>query len=566
MSTLYDHKNTGDTSQDDFKGVVYQAQLFTPSETYVLTSVRVLLLRNVVAAGDGTMTLAIRAASGGEPTGGNLTYGTLPGSVLQYNNATWHEFTLNTPIEVPAGVQMAIVCYKNGSVSAQWRRGGDTYPGGYSCKSNDSGATWYAIQTTIDKMFENWGEGPAPDPPTVTTQAASEIHATTAVGNGNIIDLGGENCDKRGIVYSESSHSDPGDTAPADSDYEDYEEETDSFGTGAFTRTLTGLTPGVTYYARAYAHNSGGYSYGGEISFTTLTVPVVTTQSVSSILSHNATGNGNITDIGASTPTKRGICWNTAGNPTVADKKKEETGSFGTGAFTEAMTKLTIGAKYYVRAYAYNSYGYGYGPQVQMIGGGVPSESGDGTCYNTWGDWTICRLGNLPQLVAAGESIKAVAYQTASFWIYRGFLYFDLSHVPADFPLARAILQPYGESKGTMPITIVVVEGYQDDPLIAANYQGQASTQTVFGSIASDDVILEAYNPITLNQDGIDLIKSKFGSTLKLCLKDQDDNDDDPMPYNVNRLFTFYPGEDSGKEPILLLYPLASSAQAAVIG
>ena len=110
----------------------------------------------------------------------------------------------------------------------------------------------------------------APSLPTVTTQAATDVTHNSATGNGNITDNGGENCDKRGIVYSKTNRGDPGDTSPADSDYEDFEEETDGFGTGAFTRSLTGLDVSTKYYARAYAHNSEGYSYGAEIEFDTL--------------------------------------------------------------------------------------------------------------------------------------------------------------------------------------------------------------------------------------------------------------------------------------------------------
>ena len=94
--------------------------------------------------------------------------------------------------------------------------------------------------------------------------------------------------------------------------------------------------------------------------------PTVTTQAVTAILSTTATGNGNITAIGSYAPSKRGVCWNTTGNPTVADSKSEEVGSFGTGAFTKAMTGLARGERYYVKAYAYNSGGYSYGSEVNF--------------------------------------------------------------------------------------------------------------------------------------------------------------------------------------------------------
>jgi hypothetical protein len=95
------------------------------------------------------------------------------------------------------------------------------------------------------------------------------------------------------------------------------------------------------------------------------TAPTVTTEAVSSVEETTATGNGTITATGGANCTKRGICWNTTGTPTISDSKTEESpGPFGTGAFTESMTSLAPGTLYYVRAYAYNSVGYGYGNEV----------------------------------------------------------------------------------------------------------------------------------------------------------------------------------------------------------
>ncbi len=117
------------------------------------------------------------------------------------------------------------------------------------------GAVTVAIQQTV-----------APTPTTLSTGDWLSTAGTSATGNGNITNTGGENCDKRGIVYDTVSRGDPGNTAPADSDYANYEEETDSFGTGVFSRSLTGLTRDATHYYRAYAHNSAGYAYGIETS------------------------------------------------------------------------------------------------------------------------------------------------------------------------------------------------------------------------------------------------------------------------------------------------------------
>jgi hypothetical protein len=104
-----------------------------------------------------------------------------------------------------------------------------------------------------------------------------------------------------------------------------------------------------------------------EVQFWAPVIPTVSIQAVSNIGKITATGNGNITATGGITCTKRGICWNTTGNPTIADNKSEETGSFGTGAFSRPMTGLTKGQRYYVKAYAYNPLGCAYSSQVEFV-------------------------------------------------------------------------------------------------------------------------------------------------------------------------------------------------------
>lgn len=94
----------------------------------------------------------------------------------------------------------------------------------------------------------------------------------------------------------------------------------------------------------------------------TLNAPTVTTQAVSSITQTTATGNGNVTSDGGDTITERGICWDTAINPTTANAKATSSGT--TGAFTANLTGLTTGTLYHARAYAINSTGTSYGPDV----------------------------------------------------------------------------------------------------------------------------------------------------------------------------------------------------------
>jgi len=84
-------------------------------------------------------------------------------------------------------------------------------------------------------------------------------------------------------------------------------------------------------------------------------------------LTNTAVGNGTIEDTGGENCSKRGICYNTTGNPTIEDSKVEETGDFGIGAFTESLIDLSPDTTYYVKAYACNSAGYGYGEEVEFI-------------------------------------------------------------------------------------------------------------------------------------------------------------------------------------------------------
>ena len=104
---------------------------------------------------------------------------------------------------------------------------------------------------------------PLPDAPTVTTQSATNVAQTSCTGNGNITATGGENCTRRGFCYKVGTSGDP--TTSDSVAYDD-----GSFGTGAFTKSITGLTPNTSYRVRAYAVNSAGTSYGTTVQVTTL--------------------------------------------------------------------------------------------------------------------------------------------------------------------------------------------------------------------------------------------------------------------------------------------------------
>lgn len=90
--------------------------------------------------------------------------------------------------------------------------------------------------------------------------------------------------------------------------------------------------------------------------------PTLTTTDVSAVTSTSFSSGGNITNDGGSQITTRGVCWSVNQNPSIADNKTDN--GTGIGTYTSAVTGLTAGTTYYVRAYATNNIGTTYGNQV----------------------------------------------------------------------------------------------------------------------------------------------------------------------------------------------------------
>jgi hypothetical protein len=166
------------------------------------------------------------------------------------------------------------------------------------------------------------------------------------------------------MVASTTSHSNPSNTAPADSDYESVFTDTGTFTEGAFTKAITGLSNGTLYYVRAYAENGVGFDYGNEVTFTTLGEPTVTIQTPTNRQSTTATLNGTITNDGGTDCTARGFNYGTATG--VYGTTVTENGTFNEGTFDIDITGLTQNTTYYVRAYSTNSVGTSYSSEIQF--------------------------------------------------------------------------------------------------------------------------------------------------------------------------------------------------------
>ena len=110
-------------------------------------------------------------------------------------------------------------------------------------------------------------------------------------------------------------------------------------------------------------------------------VPVLTTWYISVTNPTTANGGGNITDVGGGSIKGKGLCWSTNTDPTIDDNKTNE--GTGTGDFTSSMTGLTPNTTYYVRSYATNSAGTGYGKSLKFKTYTGTVTDIDGNVYNT---------------------------------------------------------------------------------------------------------------------------------------------------------------------------------------
>lgn len=94
--------------------------------------------------------------------------------------------------------------------------------------------------------------------------------------------------------------------------------------------------------------------------------PTVTTQAVTGITSSQATGNGTVVQDGGSADTVRGFVYSSVTlNPTLSDSV--QTAGSGVGVYNATLAGLTSSTTYYVRAYATNAIGTGYGDAVSFV-------------------------------------------------------------------------------------------------------------------------------------------------------------------------------------------------------
>ena len=134
-----------------------------------------------------------------------------------------------------------------------------------------------------------------------------------------------------------------------------------------FAVEMTGLRPATSY--QYYYSVDYGFSkpFTTEANtFTTLSEsPTVRTIDVMCIDSTTVRVNCETVSDGGVEITERGVCWNTYGNPNLDDESLTYV-SAGLGHYSCRISGLALSTKYYVRAYAKNASGIGFGEVLEF--------------------------------------------------------------------------------------------------------------------------------------------------------------------------------------------------------
>ena len=228
--------------------------------------------------------------------------------------------------------------------------------------------------------------------PTVTTNdPATSITQTTATDGGNVTSTGGASVTARGVVWDTSINP----TIALST------KTSNGTGTGSFTSSLTSLTCNTTYHVRAYATNSVGTGYGSDVTFTTSAcniAPTVSTPVSSSITSITATLGATVTSLGIpATLTARGICYNTAGSPTLTNGATCVTATLAQTltSYTVNVTGLIPATTYKFAGYVTNTTGTGY--------------SADGTFTTLGNAGGVCTLGIFTPTTADNSGATSIS-------------------------------------------------------------------------------------------------------------------------------------------------------------
>ena len=194
--------------------------------------------------------------------------------------------------------------------------------------------------------------------PTVTTIEVSSVSDTSCYVKGNVVFDNGLPITERGVYWNTTGQPDP---------TSDMVVKHSENAIGEFTCFIGSLNPNTKYFVYAYAKNEKGMGYGQMLEFQTeisFGLPIVNTKEVSDITATTAISGGEIIDDGQSPVIRYGVCWSTGHNPIINNDHTDDGSELN--VFISLLDNLTPSTTYYVRAYATNAIGTGYGDEVSF--------------------------------------------------------------------------------------------------------------------------------------------------------------------------------------------------------
>jgi hypothetical protein len=188
---------------------------------------------------------------------------------------------------------------------------------------------------------------------TLTTDSPKNIGYTTVEIGGIISNDGGASVNNRGICYGLNPNPTINDN-----------KINSGGGLGSFSVKLIDLLDNKKYYVRSFATNVKGTSYGNEVTFNTteFKFPTFINKEANSVGSTSFVVGTEIVDDGGTLVIEKGFCYSKISSPSVNDSKIKL--GNGNGSYFTTIESLSENTIYYVRPYAINSKGIGYGEQI----------------------------------------------------------------------------------------------------------------------------------------------------------------------------------------------------------
>jgi uncharacterized protein (TIGR02145 family) len=260
---------------------------------------------------------------------------------------------------------------------------------------------------------------------------------------------------------------------------------------------------------------------------------------------------------GGSPVTKMGICWNTSKNPTTANKKSLEKGLIG--SFSSTLTPLLPNTLYYIRAFATNKEGTGYGYETTYTTGISTIFISDPGLYSLTQNTAVIgiNISSDPgtQITARGSCWSTMPHPTINSLKTingTGFGGFE-STLTGLTPQTRYFIRPYAETGDSIVYgdeysfktyygSVTDIENNQYFSILLGNQEWMAANLKVKKYNNGDTI--GTTNPVTLD------IQSENTPEYQWAYNGEDGYESVPYITNASvygRLYTWYAVTDSRK-------------------